>query len=167
MTSQIGIIDERGQFSVGPDALRIRPCKVDEYMCIAGCSRRKPSRCGIPQRLRLRPRHVLRGSCQCSPHRSHTDCFATVLCSKACVAGSPGVASLLYDVTPGARRRASATHLHGCRARCCCCSGARRLGTGRLVQHLWRDYPVLINRPPGKTEKTPSIVLVCTPREAA
>jgi len=47
-------------------------------------SRRKPLRCGIPQRLRLRPRHVLRGSFQCSPLRSHADCLATVLCGKAC-----------------------------------------------------------------------------------
>src|SRR5258708_5875396 len=62
--------------------------------------------------------------------------------------------SLSYDVAPGARRRASATHLRGCRARCRCCSDARRLGTGRLVQHLWRDYPVLINRRPGETRKT-------------
>ena len=59
---------------------------------------------------------------------------------------SPGVPGLSDDVAPGARRRASATHLRGCRAPCRCCSNARRLGTGRLVQHLWRDYPVLINR---------------------
>jgi predicted transposase YbfD/YdcC len=64
---------------------------------------------------------------------------------------SPGVPSLLYDVAPNAQRRASATHLHGCHARCRCCSDAERLGTGRLVQHLWRDYPVLINRGPGET----------------
>src|SRR5258708_26897082 len=62
--------------------------------------------------------------------------------------------SLSYDVAPGARRRASATHLRGCRARCRGCSDARRLGTGRLVQHLWRDYPVLINRRPDETRKT-------------
>src|SRR5258708_7612783 len=62
--------------------------------------------------------------------------------------------SLSYDVAPGARRRASATHLRGCRARCRCCSDARRLGRGRLVQHLWRDYPVLINRRPDETRKT-------------
>jgi hypothetical protein len=63
----------------------------------------------------------------------------------------PGASSPLYDVAPNALRRASATHLHGCRARCRCCSDADRLGTGRLVQHLWRDYPVLINRRPGET----------------
>ena len=59
---------------------------------------------------------------------------------------SPWVSGLSYDVAPGARRRASATQLRGCRARCRCCSDARRLRTGRLAQHLWRDYPVLINR---------------------
>src|ERR1035441_3549639 len=67
------------------------------------------------------------------------------------VTRSPGVRSLSYDVAPNALRRASATHLHGCRARCRCCSDADRLGTGRLVQRLWRDYPVLINRGPGET----------------
>ena len=60
--------------------------------------------------------------------------------------GSPGVPSLSHDVAPEAPRRAFATHLQGCGARCRCWSDARRLGTGRLVQHLWRDYPVLINR---------------------
>src|SRR5258707_974689 len=72
-------------------------------------------------------------------------------CTGSVLQGSP---SLSYDVAPGARRRASATHLRGCRARCRCCSDARRLGTGRLVQHLWRDYPVLINRRPDETRKT-------------
>src|ERR1035441_5066432 len=59
---------------------------------------------------------------------------------------SPGVPSLSYDVAPGARGRASATHLRGCRARCRCCSDAGRLGTGRLAQYLWCDHPMLINR---------------------
>jgi RNA-directed DNA polymerase len=59
--------------------------------------------------------------------------------------GSPGVPSLSHDVAPEAPRRASATHLQGCGARCRCWSHARRLGTRPLVQHLWRDYPMLIN----------------------
>jgi transposase InsO family protein len=58
---------------------------------------------------------------------------------------SPGVPSLSHDVAPEAPRRAFATHLHGCRARCRCCSDARRLETWCQVQHLWRDYLVLIN----------------------
>jgi hypothetical protein len=57
------------------------------------------------------------------------------------LAGSPGVPSLSHDVAPEAPRRASATDLQACGARCRCWSDARRLGTGRLVQHLWRDYP--------------------------
>jgi hypothetical protein len=52
---------------------------------------------------------------------------------------SPGVPSLSHDVVPEALRRASATHLHGCRARCRCCSDARWFETGCLVQHLWCD----------------------------
>ena len=60
--------------------------------------------------------------------------------------GSPGVAWPSHDVAPDAPRRASATDLHGCRARRRCWSDARRPGTGRLVQHLWRDYPSLISR---------------------
>jgi hypothetical protein len=59
---------------------------------------------------------------------------------------SPGVIRLSRDVAPSAQRRASATHLYGCGARCCRFSEARRPGTGPLVQHLWRDYPRLINR---------------------
>jgi hypothetical protein len=59
---------------------------------------------------------------------------------------SPGVPRLSHDVAPEAPRRAFATHLQWCGARCRCWSDARRLGTGRLVQHLWRDYPLLINR---------------------
>jgi len=61
------------------------------------------------------------------------------------VARSPRVPSLSHDVAPEALRRASATHLHGCRARCRCCSDAGWFETGCLVQHLWCDYLVLIN----------------------
>jgi hypothetical protein len=61
------------------------------------------------------------------------------------IRGSPGVLSPSHDVAPEAPRRASATHLQGRGARCRCWSHARRLGTRPLVQHLWRDYPVLIN----------------------
>ena len=71
------------------------------------------------------------------------------------IIGSPGVPSLLHDVAPEAPRRAFATHLQACGARCRCWSDARGLRTGRLVQHLWRDYPVLIDRRPGETRKTP------------
>ena len=59
--------------------------------------------------------------------------------------GSPGVPSLSHDVVPEALRRASATHLRGCRTRCRCCSDARWSETGHLVQHQWRDCLVLIN----------------------
>jgi predicted transposase YbfD/YdcC len=59
---------------------------------------------------------------------------------------SPGVRRVSRDVAPDALRRAFATHLRGCRARCRCWSDARRVRTGCLAQHLWRDYPILINR---------------------
>jgi hypothetical protein len=61
-------------------------------------------------------------------------------------APSPGVIWPSCDVAPSAQRRTSATHLQGCGARCRCCSEARRPGTGPLVQHVWRDYPMLISR---------------------
>jgi hypothetical protein len=69
---------------------------------------------------------------------------------------SPGVPSLSHDVAPEAPRRAFATRLQGCGARCRCCSDARRLRTGRFVQHLWRNYSILINRWPAGTLKTSS-----------
>src|SRR5215813_6262730 len=60
--------------------------------------------------------------------------------------GSPGVPSLSHDVAPDAWRRAFATRLPGCGARCRCCSEARCLRAGCSAQHLWHDYPILINR---------------------
>ena len=59
---------------------------------------------------------------------------------------SPGVPSVYRDVASGASRRAFATRLRGCGARCRCCSDARCRRTGCFVQQLWRDYPILINR---------------------
>ncbi len=59
---------------------------------------------------------------------------------------SPGVLSPWHDVAPDAWRRAFATRLRGCGAPCRCCSDACCRRTGRFVQHLWCDYPVLMSR---------------------
>jgi hypothetical protein len=59
---------------------------------------------------------------------------------------SPGVLSPWYDIAPDPSRRAFATRLRRCGARCRRCSDACCRRTGRSVQHLWSDYPVLINR---------------------
>ena len=62
------------------------------------------------------------------------------------IRGSPRVPSPLYDVAPDPSRRALATRLRGCGAPCRCRSDACCRRTGRFVQHLWCDYPILINR---------------------
>ena len=59
---------------------------------------------------------------------------------------SPGVLSPWYDIAPAPSRRAFATRLRRCGARCRCCSNACCRRTGRFVQHVWCNYPVLINR---------------------
>ena len=59
---------------------------------------------------------------------------------------SPRVPSPSYDVAPDPSRRALATRLRGCGAPCRCRSDACCRRTGRFVQHLWCDYPILINR---------------------
>jgi hypothetical protein len=43
--------------------------------------------------------------------------------------------------------------------------GPATVGSGRLVQHLWRDYPVLINRRPGETRKTHRVCWFAPPEK--
>jgi hypothetical protein len=57
-----------------------------------------------------------------------------------------GAPSVSHDVAPEASRRAFATRLRGCGARCRCCSDACCRRTGRCVQHLWCDYLALMSR---------------------
>jgi hypothetical protein len=53
---------------------------------------------------------------------------------------SLGVPGLLHDVAERPLRRASATHLWGCRARRRCYFDASSRGAGRLMQHLLRGH---------------------------
>ena len=71
-------------------------------------------------------------------HRRRARCEDRIL-----LRGSPACRTTLHQ-TPS--RRAFATRLRGCGARCRCCLDACCRRTGRFVQHLWCDYQILINR---------------------
>src|SRR6266568_3881102 len=76
-------------------------------------------------------------------------CYAAGGCGENCPARRPPwggasggvsdslrVPGLLHDVAERPLRKASATHLWGCRARRRCCFGASSRGAGRIMQHL-------------------------------
>src|SRR6266581_1207737 len=68
---------------------------------------------------------------------------------------SPEVAMLWHDVAPDARRRAFATRLDGCGARCRCWSDAQPERTCHMRNTSAANPDLLIMSLPGRSVRTP------------